>query len=167
MRRPYQGQLDQLCGVYCLTLALGGYDGSRLVGRTPTARYKNAFAKLMASMEDQELLTAENLSNKGLTDSELIKIFNGVDQKYRNGLIAVLSKEYVPGYDGSFASIGAIIDACGSAVISSENDRHWILAYKRQGSFFKCRDPYAYKQEIVRKRASSGDGVALIPRKLV
>lgn len=167
MKRPYQGKLDALCGIYCLTLALGGRTGSKLAGRTPTTRDQNIFRRLVQSAEDQNLLKAAKiacLDNGGFTDEELVKIFNGVDQRFRNGLEAFVCTEKFHDYDGGYASIGRIIDAGGLAVISTDADRHWVLAYKRLSNRFACRDPYAHKPNTTKKTASSSDGVALLPR---
>ena len=159
----WQGKLDNLCGIYCITYAIAR---SKAVGRRPSTRERNAFWRSLHAAQELKLLDADRIGQpeNGYVASELVSIFNKIPRRFRSGMRAVALKEFDPNYDGSKRSLNTVFDKGGVAIIDIKSGYHWVLAASmNEDGSVNCIDPSANNPVEIRVRASSSEGVAIIP----
>jgi hypothetical protein len=166
MRRAlWQGRADSLCGIYCLLFAIRNLE---VFGTDPDKRDRRALYELLKSAEKLGYLTAGYLAgvDAGYPSNELIQIFNGLAPRFRGGLKAFPLLEKSPDYDRNVKYLRDILGNGGFALIDVKKSSHWVCAIEIESSGRAlCFDPSAKRQSVSVVRASTVDGVAILPNR--
>ena len=161
-----QGNIDGLCGLYCLVNAI---DEDELVcGQRDDDRARDALRYILEATKRLGLLTSYRVLF-GYHWHELIEIFNHFSSRTHYSFKAVpltdVSEEH-PSLSGR-RLIKNILQMQGQAILSVDSDRHWVLAVGEHpdgGISVEDPSPLSNRSQI-KSLPNRADGVAIIPFK--
>ena len=145
-RLVWQGSFDMLCGIYCAAHLIACFKVKNSSPENQAEFYESAaetaFYKLMLSVEGCGLLTAERLARpnskkSGFNDRQLEKIFNNLEDKDREGLIAIaFCRSKIKILKNSERRAMLRRGAC--AIVNQSGENHWITVdgKHRDGGYY-------------------------------
>lgn len=147
----WQGKHDMLCGIYCAAHLIACYKVANNNPKNQSEFYLSeteaAFYALMRSVERLKWLTAKRVCESrpkkggGFKDTEMEKIFNGLNAKECENLTAIaFSRAKISKLRGSKKR--SILRRGASAIVNEPGELHWITAegIHRDGGYC-CFDP--------------------------
>jgi hypothetical protein len=160
-----QGAADGLCGIYSLVNFM--QDQPR-IRKANVHGHKVAFAHLLKSAEDLQLLNAERIC-AGFSADDLVAIFNKTAQRKRIPFKAVELAAVLPtdGQPTSIELMERILDEGGVAIVLRHGDKHWVLAHglsdDRRIQIKDSGHNPRYRTAQVSYLRILDDGVAILP----
>lgn len=165
-----QGNADGLCGLYCIINFLKQFklgEDSK-AAKMPMVRrhHRESFRYVMRAAESLGFLTADRLYD-GFEAPELRLILDRtmelIDEEYHAETLDRLNRQLeIENYD---ALLTEVLEKGGVAIISVENEGHWILAISRRGKkTLNVIDPSKGTRAISIDQVDHNfDGIAIFP----